>query len=276
MKLRLLRIWIGLFTLLCIATVVASAATIHSKRASLRKTSTASDAPLTLFQSIDKRLTAIDTDDQKLQASMHKIEDARGVARQKQLVRHLQHSKQQRDRLQTVNQLLAISSRAERRYRNQRQAYGAALFRDFHARVSSVRTALLRTQKAPTIPAWSRGEKLVNTHMLSVITQFQAISGGYVALACHPGSWACCRPRTDRDGKVIVRGCTWSCTSKLAACRGGCLGRRTPNTVVAVRNTPKPPVFAQSPRLASRQVAAIKPKLHVRAPAIAQGSASGR
>lgn len=275
MKVRLHRMCTVLFTVLWIASAVATA-TVHSKRARVRKTATTSDTPQILFQSIDSRLTSIDTDNQKLRVSAHKIHTVRCVARQKQLVRRLQHSKQQRDRLQRVNQLLAISSRAERRYRNQRQIYGASLFRDLHARASSVRTALLRTQKAPTIPAWSHEEKLVNTRMLSLITQYQAISGGYVALACHPGSWACCQPRTARNGKVVVRGCTWSCASKLAACSGGCLGRRTPNTVIAIRNTPKPPIFAKSPVLKSRQVAANKHRPHVHVPATAQGSASGR
>ena len=276
MKLKLHRICTILFTLLWITSAVASAATMHSKRARLRKTSTASDVPLTVFQSIDQRLTSIDADNQTLRASAHNIHNVRSVARQKQLVRRLQRSKQQRDRLQRVNQILAISSRAERRYRNRRQVYGARLFRDLHARASSVRIALLRAQNAPTIPAWSREEKLVNTRMLSLITQFQAISGGYVALACDPGSWACCQPRTERNGKVVVRGCTWSCASKLAACRGGCLGRRTPNTVVAVRNTPKPPIFAQSLTIASTKLATNKQKRHVHVSATAEGSASGR
>ena len=273
MKLRMLRTCSVVFTLLSVATAAASAATVHSKHARLRKTSMASDPPLILFQSIDKRLTSIDSDNQKLRAFANNLHTTHSVTRRKRMVRELQHSKQQRDRLQSVDQLLEISSRAERRYRNQRQAYGATLFRDLHARTSSVRTALLRAQTAPTIPAWSREEKLVNTRMLSLIAQFQAISGGYVALACHPGSWACCQPRTERNGKVVVRGCTWSCASKLAACRGGCLGRRTPNTVVAVRNTPKPPIFAKSPTITSKQLATSKQKRHVHA---AEGSASGR
>ena len=275
MKPGLLRTCTVLFTMLWITTVVASAAAKHPKHASLRQTSTASDPPLIVFQSIDKHLTAIDRDNEKIRASAHNVHSVGSAAQQKLLVQRLQHSKQQRDRLQSVNQLLAISSRAERRYHNRRQAYGATLFRELHGKASSVRTALLRGQTAPTIPAWSRAEKLVNTRVLSLITQFQAISGGYVALACDPGSWACCQPRTERNGKVVVRGCTWSCASKLAACRGGCLGRRTPNTVVAVRNTPKPPVFAHSPAVASSQVAS-KRRRRVHAPSAAEGSASGR
>ncbi|HEU5233041.1 MAG TPA: hypothetical protein VFU50_09285 [Terriglobales bacterium] len=275
MKPSVIRICALLFTLLWLATVAASAGAIHAKRAGMRQASN-SDVPLLLFQSIDNRLTSIDEENQKLSASAHKFHRVRKVGRQKQLLRQLQHSKQSRDRLQRVRQLLAISSRAEQRYRNRHQAYGATLFRDLHAKVSSVKTALLHAQKAPTVPAWSREEQLVNTRMLSVITQFQAISGGYVALACHPGSWACCQPRMLRDGKVVVRGCTWSCASKLAACRGGCLGRRTPNTVVAVRNTPKPPIFAKSPKLATTQVQTTKPKSHVPVPATRQGSATGQ
>ena len=276
MKLRILCVRIILFTCLCIVSVVASAATVHSKHSDVRKTSMVSDAPLIIFQSIDKRLTLIDSDNRKLQASAHSIQTVRSVPRQRRFVRELQHSNQERDRLLRMNQLLAISSRAERRYRNQHQAYGATLFRDLHLKLSSARTALLRAQRASTVPAWSREEKVVNARMLSVITQYQAISGGYVGLACRPGSWACCQPKTEANGKVTVRGCTWSCASKLAACRGGCLGRRTPSTVVAVRIRPKPPIFAPSPSLASKHIATSNQKQHVHVPATAQGSASGR
>lgn len=257
-----------LFTL----SSVAVAATIPSRHSAPNGQSP-SDAPLLLFQSIDKRLTLLDADSQKLQISMHQIHSVRGPLRHKKTVQQFEHSSQQRERLRTINQLLEISSRAEWRYHNRRQAYGAKLFRGLRAKLFPVRTALLRTQTAPSVAAWTREENVVNTRLLSVITQFQAISGGYVALACHPGSWACCQPRTVLDGKSAVAGCTWSCVSKLAICRGGCLGRRTPNSVVAVKNMPRPPVFAQSPTVASTK---IKPKTRVNARVISQGSASGR
>jgi|SRR5581483_3906603 len=271
MKQTLLR---TMFLVTLLSVTLAAAA--RSKGAVAAHGNSASDVPLVLFQSIDRRLTQLDADSQKLRLSMHEILRVRGPASRQEMVRQLQRSRSERERLRTVNQLLAISSRAERRYRNRRQAYGAALFRDLRARVFPVRAALLRAHTAQTLGAWAHEENIVNTRLLSVITQFQAISGGYVALACHQGSWACCHPRTLQNGKSTVRGCTWSCTSKLAACRGGCLGRRTPGNVIAVRNTPKPPIFAQPSTLASRQTRKFKPKAHVNSPEITRSSAAGR
>lgn len=268
-------------TVLLLATaslMVASAAAANgpAHRSAAPKKASVSDVPLVFFQAIDKRLTLLDADNQKLRTSIPELQHVRSAARRKRMLRQLQRSKAQRERLQTVNQLVVISARAQRRYRNQGQAYGAKLFRDFRTRLSALKSTLLHEQVAPSVSSWAHSEKLVNARLLSVITQYQAISGGYVALACHPGTWACCQPRTLREGNATIRGCTWSCASRLTACRGGCLGRRIPNTVVAVKNTPKPPIFAKPAALASSGKGKSKARPRMNAPAIPQGTASGR
>ncbi|GEM_PF-2852576 len=254
----------------------AGAATSSRRPSSMSKHAGVSDVPLVLFRSMDKRLTIIDSDNQKLRDAIHEVQNVRSRARRTRMLRQLQRSKVQKERLRAVNQLLTISARAERRYLNQRQAYGAKLFRDLHGRLSPLKSALIHGQAAPTVSSWTRDEGLVNARLLRVIAEYQAISGGYVALACRPGSWACCQPRTVRDGNAIIRGCAWSCTSRLTACHGGCLGRRTPSTVVAVKNTPKPPVFAKPSTLASSGKGTIKAKPRVTAPTVAQAAPSGR
>lgn len=272
---RKLRRMILLFMTTSVA--IGSAAAAESARRSVApRKAGATDVPLVFFQGIDKRLTLLDADNQRVRSSSDELQNVRSPARRKRMLQQLQRSKAQRERLRTVNQLLTISARAERRYRNQRQAYGAKLFHDFRTRISPVKSALLHGQAAPTVYSWAHNEKLVNARLLGVIAQYQAISGGYVALACHPGAWACCQPRTLREGNATIRGCAWSCTARLTACRGGCLGRRTPNTVVAVKNTPKPPIFAKPATLASSGKGKDKAKPHLNAPATAQGTMSGR
>jgi len=268
-------------TILLVATASliagnAGAATSGRHTSGISNRAHASDRPLVLFRSIDKRLTLIDSDNQRLRASIHEVQNIRNSARRERMLRQLQRSKAQQERLRAVNQLLTISAQAERRYRNPRQAYGAKLFRDLHGRLLPLKSALLHGQAAPTVSSWTRDEGLVNARLLRVIAEYQAISGGYVALACRPGSWACCQPRTVRDGNATIRGCAWSCTSTLTACHGGCLGRRTPSTVVAVKNTPKPPVFAKPATLASSGKGTVKAKPRLTAPTVAQAAASGR
>lgn len=265
-----------LFLIASLTLASSAAAQGPTHRSMATKNSSASDVPLVFFQSIDKRLTLLDANNQKLQSSIHEVQNVHSAARRKRMMRQLQHLKAQRERLRTVNQLLTISARAERLYGNRGQAYGATLFRDFRAKLSPLKSALVRGQGAANLSSRKRDENLVNARLLSVIAQYQAISGGYLALACRPGTFACCQPRTLKDGNATIRGCTWSCTSRLIACRGGCLGQRTPSTVISVKNTPRPPVFAKPATLASSGKGKIKAKPRLNVSEIPQGTASGR
>ncbi|HVH87418.1 MAG TPA: hypothetical protein VM912_11885 [Terriglobales bacterium] len=248
------------FVITIFAAASVHAGTVPEKHRGTRKTSANSDMPLAVFQRVDKQLTVIDADNQALRMKRKQVSDVRAPSRRKRMLRQVQRSLQSRERLRAVNQLLAISSRAERIYRARHQQYGSRLFRDLHARIAALKKPILKAQTAATTTAFDRDESLVDARLLWVVRQFQTISGGYAALSCRPGTWACCRPRTTRDGKLEVHGCTWSCASKLAACRGGCLGPRIPNTVVAVRNTaPKLHPNGQRQALAGNQPRKSKP-----------------
>ena len=207
-----------------------------SPKSPLQSRSARRDLPLSIFQSIDKRLTGIDADGQRLAVERKGISGLKGMQRKKRLLQQLQHSAAARDRLSAVNQLSAITSRAKRIYSARRQRYGAGLFRELGTKAAAVRKSMLRAQNATTAAEFDRQQSLVDAHVLSLITQFQAVSGGYASLACRPGTWACCEPRSVQDGTNRVSGCTWTCAATLNACRGGCLGPRTPATVVAVKN----------------------------------------
>jgi len=207
-----------------------------SPKSPLQSRSARRDLPLSIFQSIDKRLTGIDAQGQRLAVERKRIAGVRGTERKKRLLRQLQHSPAARDRLRAVSQLSTITSRAKRIYSARRQRYGAGLFRELGSKAADVKKSMLRAQNAPTAAEFDRQQSLVDSHVLSLITQFQAVSGGYASLSCRPGTWACCEPRSIKDGSTKVSGCTWTCAATLNACRGGCLGPRTPATVVAVKN----------------------------------------
>jgi hypothetical protein len=231
------------------------------------------DALLVIFQRIDHQLTLLDAQNQKLHDQASQIERARKPAARKRQLKKVQHSAQYRERLKAVNSLLATTSRAEDIYRKRHQRYGARLFHDFEARLVPLKTAILLSQHSATVPGWRRREEIASARFLSTVAQFQAISGGYAALACRPGTWACCQPRQVGEGPMQVRGCSWSCAAETAACRGGCLGPRIPNTVVAIRNKPKRPVFAASSTVASTKKEDVKAANGSRAAARAQVAA---
>lgn len=242
------------------AAASAHAGTVPAKHRGIRKTSVNSDMPLAVFQRVDKQLTVVDADNQALRLKRKQVRDVRALSRRKRMLRQVQRSLQSRERLRAVNQLLAISSRAERTYKARHQQYGSRLFRDFHSKIAALKKPILKAQTAATTTAFDQDESLVDARLLSVVRQFQTISGGYAALSCRPGTWACCHPRMTKDGKLEVHGCTWSCAAKLTACRGGCLGPRIPNTVVAVRNAaPKLHANGQRQALAGNQPRKSKP-----------------
>src|SRR5689334_70656 len=105
-----------LFSMLLLAVVsTAIAANIPAKRRPAHKTSVAYDVPLLLFQSIDRRLTLLDEDNQKLQLATSDLHGAHAQMHTQAKLRSRRVSR--KARLRTVDQLVAISSRAERNYR---------------------------------------------------------------------------------------------------------------------------------------------------------------
>ena len=272
-------------------TLSAHAASLHTPSQSLakarlpQKTKIAAsyDLPAVLFQRVDKRLSALDIDDQYVGSKAKAVEEIRGRARRAKMLRQVQHSPQFRERLHSTNELLTIASRAERTYSARHQQYGARLFRDLHTKLAALKSPLREASSARTLTAFDRDEKLIQTRMLAVVVQFQAISGGYAGLACRPGTWACCGQRVIKDGKVAVRACTWSCAARLTACAGGCLGPLIPKTVIAVKNsvpsqnqkTLAHRRRAQQPTLAARREHKGEPASRAPAAAVRQGTAAG-
>jgi hypothetical protein len=240
------------------------------------KTSVDSDVPVAIFQRVDKQLTTLDSNNQALQTERKRLDALAGARPNRRMLRQVQRSPQYRERLRAVNQLLATSSHAERIYRARSQNYGARLFSDLHTKAVQLKKPMIHAQTASTKSSFDRDERLVDARLLSVVMQFQAISGGYTGLACRPGSWACCQPHVIKDGKLELRGCAWSCASKLSACRGGCLGPRIPKTVVAVKNTvPKLPARTRRPALAANDILKSKPANRNTVPAHRQTTTIG-
>jgi hypothetical protein len=225
----------------------------HSKTPRLSQ----ADEPFSTFQELDRELSTIDRDKQKLQAQLLRAARMRSPARRERATNALRQSQALRDLLRSSRRLVALTTRGETLYGRRKQHYGALLFRDLRVKANAVRNPLLQDQKQSTLAGFKHEQRLFSRKLLVLITQFQAVSGGYGALACDPGGWACCQPRAVQvDGKTQIRGCTWACASVARKCRGGCLGPQTPQTAVAVR-TVKPP---QSPVRQSPALSAVKSK----------------
>jgi hypothetical protein len=215
------------------------------------------DEPFSTFQELDRELSTIDGDKQKLQAQLLRAAKMRSQARRTRAMNALRRSQALRDLLRSSRKLVASTTKGEALYGKRKQRYGALLFRDLRVKANAMRNPLLQEQKQSTLAGFKYEQRLFSRKLLVLITQFQAVSGGYGALACDPGGWACCQPRAVKvDGKTEIRGCTWACASVARKCRGGCLGPQTPQTAVAVR-TVKP---RQSPGPQSPGLSAVKSK----------------
>jgi hypothetical protein len=133
--------------------------------------------------------------------------------------------------------LVKTTERAERLYTRRSQRYGRRLFRELNAKAITIRKSIVLQSRATTWESLKAEQQRFSNRLLPFVLQFQAISGGFAALRCDPGGWACCQPRTVKQSETVAaRGCTWICATQVRACRYGCLGPRTPRTTAAENN----------------------------------------
>ncbi len=215
----------------------ASAATKVVKRASTL------NEPFTTFRQLDQVLTRMDSSNLDLNSEIKNAE--KQIKRQRARTLYaLRHSKQMRALLISSQSLLKTTARAERLYSRHSQRYGRRLFRDLHAKAIKIRRTLVLESRATTLSNLKAEQQRFSSTLLPFVLQFQAISGGFAALRCDPGGWACCQPRVvKQSANASARGCTWICATQVRACRYGCLGPRTPRTTSAENN-----IETQSPR----------------------------
>jgi hypothetical protein len=214
--------------LLCVS--IASAASKPRKRV------TTANEPFTTFRKIDQVLTRIDADDREVNSEIANAEKETGRQRAR-TVNALRRSRKIRTLLNSSSSLVAITARGEALYSRRHQRYGSRLFRDLHAKAVRMRSSAVLESRATTFTDLKIERQRFTARLLPFVLQFQAISGGFAALRCDPGGWACCQPKVVKQTATIsARGCTWVCATQIRACRYGCLGPRTPRTTAAENN----------------------------------------
>lgn len=262
--------------LVSLSAIDSSAGNTANAHAARGKRSAVSDLPLTLFQQIDQRLSLLDADNQALGKERMTDEAVQSKSARTKMLRSLQHSPEFRERTRTINQLLTITARAETSCESRRQLYGARLFRKLHARFAAMKAPIAQSASTRTLTSFDRDQKSIENRMLPAIVQFQAISGGYAALACRPESRACCQSRLVGRGRLAVRGCTWTCASKLPKTSNVFLGPLIPKSVITVKNA-VPERQNRNPKsiIAARTSHKQKPVVRATAPVNRQIAAPG-
>jgi hypothetical protein len=262
--------------LVSLSAIDSSAGNTATAQTAPGKHSAVSDLPLTLFQQIDQRLSLLDADNQALGRKRLTEEAVRSKSARTKMLRRIQQSPEFRGRARTVNQLLTITARAETSCESRRQRYGARLFRDLHARFAAMKVPIAQSASARTLTSFDRDQKSIENRMLPAIVQFQAMSGGYAGLACRSGSRACCQSRLVGRGRLAVRGCTWTCASKLPTTSNVFLGPLIPKSVITVKNAvPEHQNRNQKSIIAAHTSHKQKPVERATAPANRQSAAPG-
>jgi hypothetical protein len=203
------------------------------------KTSTGAPAaqPFASFKRIDSQLTMIDRNLQELASSINNADRLHRRNDRLRAVRDLRRSTALRSLRSSSASLVATSRLLEHHYKQPPQRYGTRIFGSLHREALGMTRSEGRIAHAKTVNEVRAAQRKFSANLLAFVLQFQAVSGGYGALECVPGQWACCQPSVRRLGTSSVRGCTWICTKSVHSCRSGCLGPRTPRTARVVANS---------------------------------------
>jgi len=180
------------------ALMFAMSALQHAQSTSART------EPSYSFALLDKKLTLL---------SQEQLALTNGEARSRRLPA--------RSMERTVASIVQTAARLQFLYARRRQPFGARMFRLLRSRAEAVHKAVNSLALADNSRARQTELRAVNSRILALVPQFQAVSGGYSALRCAPREWTCCSPKRRQDlrpGESMA--CRWMCVSKARSCTG--------------------------------------------------------
>jgi hypothetical protein len=128
----------------------------------------------------------------------------------------------------TTSGIEHIASRLESLYQNQRQPFGVRLFKILRNRAQAVQRDIRSVRRARIARDVNLTESSLDKHVVALIVQFQAVSGGSADTHCRARTHICCQPKRSQDllpGEQVA--CKWVCVPSPQACTG-ILGPRIP------------------------------------------------
>lgn len=156
------------------------------------------------FALIDKKLTLLGEQQRRLAEA----KASSRVVRARSMKRTLESMEHTAFRLQSL-------------YERRHERFGSRMFRLLRGRAAAVRSSINSFEIARSDPARDAQLNAMNRRILTLVTQFQAASGGYSALRCAPKEWTCCSPKRKQDlrpGASLA--CRWMCVPRVRACTG--------------------------------------------------------
>lgn len=173
------------------------------------------EEPFDTFRLVDSRLST-------LQKQLAEVRNLQAAADSGDPNRAKQWANAAHQMTRSAATIEAIARKLKLRYRGTRQRYGARLFRLLELRASSMRLQTVHLTGSKGANARTKAIQKTSELLLTLIEQFQAISGGYENSHCK--TFACCTPK--KTGRSL--GCKWECVPARTSCRKGFLSSSVP------------------------------------------------
>jgi len=177
------------------------------------RASAASNEPVTSLRAIDKQLSTINAQMERLRSAANRAERGRDIRRARTAVLHVRRR----------------ANRLASSYRVRHQSFGVKMFGDLGRKSLALSRALDALERARTKEERSRLLDRCTSRTLAVVMQYQAITANIAGNHCKTGQWACCEPKANPEtNRGPAQGCRWTCVSNPRSCVGF-TGPQTPS-----------------------------------------------
>jgi hypothetical protein len=168
-------------------------------------TKASSEEPFRSFRMLDAKLSLLTNQQDALKASS-------SVSRQTEAAGRMNS---------TAAEIGSIARRLERLYEGRHQRFGVQTFRLIRIKAQEIQRDLSAVTKAQMGGALDLAIKRLDERVVSLVVQFQAVSGGYGAVRCSPDTWTCCQPKRSKDPLQSEQmACMWGCVPRADRCTG--------------------------------------------------------
>ncbi|HYD16588.1 MAG TPA: hypothetical protein VEB03_01145 [Candidatus Nanoarchaeia archaeon] len=182
-----------------------------------------SNEPFNSFRLLDRQLSTLD---RQLSATKESLLDARTgkVATVRERRNRQPWSAAVQDAHKTVASITSAAARLRTMYNHRRQPFAVRAFGDLEHRARLLGNAVRELCAARNAEDSLRTLEAAEKARVQLVLRYQAISGGYAAVHCSRGVWACCEPKNSNEVKDTPQACSWSCVKAPTACKAGFLG----------------------------------------------------
>lgn len=126
---------------------------------------------------------------------------------------------------QSAKSIRLLAAKQQLRYAKLKQAYGNRAFGALVQKAAAVERSAETLKRTQDHSVAARQQALLEQTALSLVLQYQAITGGYGANHCAGKQHSCCQPKeTTKAADQPEVGCNWVCVTSSANCAKGFTG----------------------------------------------------